>query len=170
MTKFNRTRFKKAMAAILAVAMIGQNCSYVVSAEDVLNTDAAVQEQTVQETEQQTADIQPVEEAPQTENVEVPQTDSAASVTEVPAETPVEAQSTAVDNQSADTPVEKPEESTEAINNESSDADTETTQGEADSDADTENAQDNTQDNAQPQEEAPTATWHVTFAGDAAAH
>ena len=93
MTKFNRTRFKKAMAAILAVAMIGQNCSYVVSAEDVLNTDAAVQEQTVQETEQQTADIQPVEEAPQTENVEVPQTDSAASVTEVPAETPVEAQS-----------------------------------------------------------------------------
>ena len=166
MTKFNRTRFKKAMAAILAVAMIGQNCSYVVSAEDVLNTDAAVQEQTVQETEQQTADIQPVEEAPQTENVEVPQTDSAASVTEVPAETPVEAQSTAVDNQSADTQVEKPEESTEAINNESSDANTETSQGEADSDADTENAQ----DNAQSQEEAPTATWHVTFAGDAAAH
>ena len=166
MTKFNRTRFKKAMAAILAVAMVGQNCSYVVSAEDVLNTDAVVQEQTVQETEQQTADIQPVEEAPQTENVEVPQTDSAASVTEVPAETPVEAQSTAVDNQSADTQVEKPEESTEAINNESSDADTETTQGEADSDADTENAQ----DNAQSQEEAPTATWHVTFAGDAAAH
>ena len=172
MTKFNRTRFKKAMAAILAVAMIGQNCSYVVSAEDVLNTDAAVQEQTVQETEQQTADIQPVEEAPQTENVEVPQTDSAASVAEVPAETPVEAQpeTTAADNQSVDIQSEKPEESTEAINNEGSDADAETTQGEAASDADTENAQDNTQDNAQSQEEAPTATWHVTFAGDAAAH
>ena len=165
MTKFNRTRFKKAMAAILAVAMIGQNCSYAVSAEDVMSTDAAVQEQAVQETEQQAVDVQPVEEAPQTENVEAPQTDSAEGVAEAPAETPTEAPVEVPTEAPAETPAEAPveapavtqpeksEEGIGAINNESSDANAE-----------------NAQENAQPQEEAPTATWHVTFAGDAAVH